>query len=513
MLTASRLTLRFADAPPVVSDAGFDLEPGGRFLICGATGSGKTTLLAAAVGIIPRLMPNPGYGGTVTLDGRPLSELGKDSLFSAIGYVSQNVEDQLWDLGVEDIVAFPLENRALPRAVIRARVAAVMVRLRLTRLAGRRVLTLSGGERRMVAIAAALVAEPRVLVLDEPTTGLDPEARARLRDLLSGGSGPETAALIADQDAAALAGAVDRIALLAGGRLGAAHPAEALMARLAPWIEAGLLPPRPERRPRPAVTPGETLLAVEGLETRLARPDGTPILRDVSLTLSAGETVAVLGRNGAGKTTLFKALLGLLPVARGRISLGGERAEGWTIARRARRVAYVPQNMRQILFNMTLKDEVLFAMTARTGVTDPALHAEAAACLARYDLAGMDEVNPFALSARQQGQLGLACAEAAGAPVAIIDEPLLARDLRGRALLEQFLTTMRQSGRAVMVITHDLELAEDIATRLVIVGGGGLTYDGPVEAGWRSAAFRELGWPLPLGLQTDPQTSARTGAA
>jgi len=222
-----------------------------------------------------------------------------------------------------------------------------------------------------------------------------------------------------------------------------------------------------------------------------------PILRDVALTLRAGETVAVLGRNGAGKTTLFKALLGLLPVTQGRITLGGERADGWTTARRARQIAYVPQDVRQILFNMTLIDEVLFAMTARTGVIDPALRATAAAQLARYDLAGMDEVNPFALSARQQGQLGLACADAAGAPVAIIDEPLLARDLRGRALLELFLTTMRQSGRAVMVITHDLELADDIATRLVIVGGGGLAYDGPVEAGWTSPPFRELGWALP----------------
>jgi len=500
MLTASRLTLGFADAPPVVSDAAFDLGPGGRLLICGATGSGKTTLLAAAAGIIPRLVPNPGYSGSVLLDGQPLAGLGKDALFAAIGYVSQNVEDQLWDLGVEDIVAFPLENRALPRAGIRARVAAVMERLRLTRLAGRRVLTLSGGERRMVAIAAALVAEPRVLVLDEPTTGLDPEARARLRDVLSGGLDPDTAALIADQDAAALEGAVDRIALLAGGRLGFAQPAGALIARQAPWRDAGLLPPRPERRARPSVTPGRTLLAVEGLQTRLAGPDGTPILRDIALTLCAGETVAVLGRNGAGKTTLFKALLGLLPVTRGRITLGGERAEGWTTARRARQIAYVPQNMRQILFNMTLIDEVLFAMTARTGVTDPALRAEAAARLARYDLAGMDEVNPFALSARQQGQLGLACADAAGAPVAIIDEPLLARDLRGRALLEQFLTAMRQSGRAVMVITHDLELADDIATRLIIVGGGGLAYDGPAGAGWTSPAFRELGWALPAGL-------------
>lgn len=504
MLKADRLTLGFDPSKPVILDATFEVGPGERLLVCGATGSGKTTLMAAAAGVIPRLVPNPGFSGSVALSGMPLADLPKDRLFAALGYVSQNVEDQLWDLGVEDIVAFPLENRALPRSQVRARVAAVLTRLHLTHLAGRRVLTLSGGERRMVAIAAALAAGPQALVLDEPTTGLDPEARARLRGVLTTDLGPETAVLIADQDAAAFTGAVDRIALLSGGRLPPAEPAAGLMQEPQRWREAGLLPPFPDRRSRPMATKGAELLRIDGLTTRLARADGAPVLRDVALSLQAGETVAVLGRNGAGKTTLFKALLGLLPVAAGRIAIEGTAAEGWTTARRARRIAYVPQNMRQILFNLTLADEMLFAMTARTGGADPALRVRASEILSRYDLAGMEEANPFALSARQQGQLGLACADAAGAPVAIVDEPLLARDLRGRALLERFIATMRDTGRAVMVITHDLELADDIATRLVIVGGGGIAYDGPVDAGWSSPAFAALGWDLPAGLQKAP---------
>ncbi|MFE3837222.1 ABC transporter ATP-binding protein [Pseudogemmobacter sonorensis] len=501
MLKAFRLRLGFEPGKPVIEDAGFELGPGGRLLVCGATGSGKTTLMAAAAGLIPRLLPNPGFAGEVTLDGAPLGGMTQDALFSAIGYVSQNVEDQLWDLGVEDVIAFPLENRAQPRTRIRERVAAVMARLHLTHLAGRRVLTLSGGERRMVALAAALGPGPRVLVLDEPTTGLDPEARARLRRALAEDLEPGTAALIADQDVGAFSGAVGQIALLAGGRLGPARPAAEMEEAAADWQAAGLLPPRPARRDRPQATPGRELLAIRGLTTRLARADGMPVLQDVALSLHAGETVAILGRNGAGKTTLFKSLLGLLPIASGRIAIEGEAAEGWTTARRARRISYVPQNMRQILFNMTLAEEMLFAMTAKTGVTDPDLRAKAARVLARYGLEGMAEANPFALSARQQGQLGLACADAAGAPVTIIDEPLLARDLRGRALLERFIARMRDRGRAVMVITHDLELADDIATRMVILGGGGIAHDGGVEAGWRSAAFAALGWELSARLR------------
>lgn len=503
MLSVSRLGLGFADLPPVVSDVTFDLRAGERLLICGATGSGKTTLISAAAGVIPRLLPNPGYQGEVTLDGRPLAEYSRDDLFARIGLVTQNVEEQLWDLGTEDVIAFPLENRGLPRADIRRITHDIMVKLELQPLSGRRVLTLSGGERRMVAMAAALVSGSKLLVLDEPTTGLDPEARARLRRALRDLTAAETAVLIADQDAAALADAVDRIALLQDGRLTTPQAPADLLDQTAPWDAAGLLAPRAPRRAHITPDLGQSLLSIKGLTTELARPSGEKILSDVSLQLRAGETVAVLGKNGAGKTTLFKSLLGLLKTATGRIEINGQDATGWTTAKRARQIAYVPQNMRQILFNLTLIDEMLFAMTATPGKSSPELREKASELLERYGLGGMEEANPFALSSRQQGQLGLACAEATLSPIAIIDEPLLARDRKGRALLESFVARMRAAGRASMLITHDLELADDIAERMVIVGGGGIAFDGPIAAGWGSAAFAELGWELPYGLEVD----------
>lgn len=500
MLSVKRLGLGFEGRLPLVREVSFGLDAGRRLLICGATGSGKTTLLQAVAGVIPRLMPNPGYQGEVELDGTPMGDIPKDDLFQMVGLVGQNVEEQLWDLGTEDLIAFPMENRAMARDEIRARVGAIMRRLELTHLTGRRVLSLSGGERRMVAMAAALASGSKLLILDEPTTGLDPEARSRLRRALREETGRDTAVLIADQDAAALGDVVDEIALLVEGRLSVPRAPEEVLSQDALWREAGLLPPRAPRRPRETQPTGPRLLSVEGLRTRLARPDGTPILRDAGFTLAAGEAVAVLGRNGAGKTTLFKSLLGLLPIAAGKIMLDGQEAHRWTTAKRARQIAYVPQNMRQILFNLTVIEEMLFAITAKAGVGDTAARARASELLARYDLAGQEETNPFALSARQQGQLGLACAEATGAPIAIIDEPLLARDLRGRDLLERFVLGMRAAGRAVMVITHDLELADDIASRMLIVGQGGIAFDGPVEAGWRSDAFTKLGWELPFGL-------------
>jgi energy-coupling factor transport system ATP-binding protein len=501
MLKLSSLNIGFGGSSLVVADAQLCLAEGQRLLICGAAGSGKTTLLGAAAGLIPRLIPVASFAGNIELKGNPLSSLSRDELFSTIGFVSQNVEDQLWDINVEDVIAFPMENRGLARAVVRSRLRQVIEELKLSELCGRRALTLSGGERRMVVIAAALVSNPAVLVLDEPTTGLDPEARARLSRALDQAAASVSALLVSEQDPASLRTVVDTISLLKDGALSAPVPREEILPHSEPWLEAGILPPNRARSQRKSPTVGRALFAVSGLTTGLIRSQGQPVLNDVGFEIRAGEAVALIGRNGAGKTTLFRSILGLTNISAGLISLDGARADSWSAARRARKIAYVPQNMRHILFNMTVIGEVIFAITASTATTTERTVTDlATAVLERYGLSGLAEANPFALSARQQALLGLACADAAGALVAIVDEPLLARDLKGRRMLDLFLSSMVESGRAVMLISHDLELVDDVAARLLILEGGSITYDGAVDKGWRSTAFAALGWTAPYGL-------------
>ena len=353
----------------------------------------------------------------------------------------------------------------------------------------------------MVAVAAALAAGPDLLVMDEPTTGLDPAARQRLCHILDQASQEVPTLLIADQDAVSLLPVADSLSLLRDGQLSAPKPPAECLQDHASWEEAGLLPPLRRRRVAPAGAIGRPMLAVSGLVTRLARAGGDPVLKAVTFEIRAGEVVALIGRNGAGKTTLFKAMLGLTKAAAGTIALDGAAADRWTVAARARKLAYIPQNMRHILFNMSVIGEVIFAITAATArSSDPDVLAKARAALARYDLGPLEEANPFSLSVRQQGLLGLACADAAGALVAIIDEPLLARDLHGRRMLERFIATMRDSGRAVMLISHDLELVDDLASRLMLLEGGSIAYDGPLDEGWRSPAFAALGWPAPYAF-------------
>jgi energy-coupling factor transport system ATP-binding protein len=243
---------------------------------------------------------------------------------------------------------------------------------------------------------------------------------------------------------------------------------------------------------------GPVALEVAGLRTRLRRADGEPVLQDVALSLRAGEVVGLVGRNGAGKSTLVQAVLGLAAVAAGRIVIGGEDAAGWTVARRARRIGYLPQNMRRMLFNLSVQDEVAFALTGDPSrIGDAAVRVRAAEALRPYGLADQAEASPFALSARAQALLGLACLEAASPAAAILDEPLLARDVHGRAMLDLFLRNARQAGRAVLLISHDLELVDDLCRRLLILDGGRIVFDGPTPDGWRSPAFQALGWPVP----------------
>ncbi len=235
----------------------------------------------------------------------------KDELFSMVGVVSQNVEDQLWDLGVEDLVAFPLENRGLARDVIRARIDDLLNELELNALRGRRVLTLSGGERRMVAMAAALAAEPKLLILDEPTTGLDPAARQRLVRVLKKLGAEIPALLIAEQDPASLQAVVTNVGLLKEGKLSPLVPLSEIINDAAVWEDAGVLPPIGIRkRLAGAKENGKVLVSVSGIKTQLQRRDGQPVLENVNFEIRAGEVVALIGKNGAGKTTLFSPFWG-----------------------------------------------------------------------------------------------------------------------------------------------------------------------------------------------------------
>ena len=503
MIDLYDVNVSFDGEVDVLAGISFTLEAGSCTLVTGAASVGKSTLLATSCGIVPQLVRPRHFSGEVRLHGEDVAGLDIGSLFQRFGIVLQAVEDQSWDLAVEDLIAFPLENAGVPRTEIRNRVQDMVDELECARLLGRKVSTLSGGEKRIAALASALIREPSVLVLDEPTSGLDPDACTRMVTILSGLHARGITLLIAEQNLSGFDGLAERVLFLGRhGNLVGDLPWKKALARADLFQAAGVEPPAgPAQAPQPLQRKTEQppALTVSALQSRLRRPDGEPVLPKVDLEFHPGEIAALIGPNGAGKSTLLRCLLGLEAKARGEIRVNGDSTETLTVAERARHIGYLPQNVRRMFFLLSVLEEVVFSLSGgRTGQKAVSEHRDQAmTLLARVHLDNKAQLSPFMLSMREQLMLALACMEAADPALVVLDEPLIGWDNEWRGVMLEFLAGSRRAGRSTLLISHDLSLAHQAVDRLLIMRDGALAFDRPAAGGGASEACRSLGWSRP----------------
>jgi energy-coupling factor transport system ATP-binding protein len=389
----------------------------------------------------------------------------------------------------------------VPQAEVRARVRSVIDEMGIARLVGRTVRTLSGGERRIAAIASALVWKPDLLVLDEPNSGLDPDARARMIGILRKLRRARLTLLVAEQDLAWFDGTADRVVFLQDGKLVDDLPWHAAVHATTPYAVTGVeqpFAPSPARIDRKPTQEGEAL-RVRQLSSTLCRQDGEPVLRSIDMVVEKGEIAGLIGSNGAGKTTLMRSLLGLQKSAAGSIEIGEENSSSWSIAQRARRIGYVAQNLRRMFFLLSILDEVVFSLSGGdTGAKALATHRDRAlSLLGGAGLADKADVSPFALSAREQLMLALVCIEATQPSIVILDEPLIACDRVSRAGVLAFLDRCRDRGCAALLVSHDLRLVDRAADRVLIMEDGKLAFEGVTAKAWESDVFARMGWPRP----------------
>jgi energy-coupling factor transport system ATP-binding protein len=497
LLRVTGLGVSYREGPEVLADISFTLERGAALVVTGEAGSGKSTLLLAAAGVIPKLIHSHAIRGSVELDGVPVANLGVPDLFRRVGVVMQSADEPFWDMAVEDQVAMPLENRGVPAPRIRERVSAMLRQLGIGHLLGRLVRSLSGGERRIFTLAAALVSEPEILVLDEPMNGLDPGARTRVAAILRRLRAAGLALLIAEQDVEWLEGLTQRVLSLTAPSGSDVRGAAGRAAPAAPRVPAS----------------GPAPLAASSVRSALRRGRGAPVVDAVSLAVRQGEVAGLIGANGSGKTTLLRLFLGLGRLASGTVEIGGEDAGGWTVAQRAARLGYATQNLGRMFFLLSSRDEVTFSLThGETGEGARTAHREQAlALLDRFGLAGRSEDSPFALSNREQLLLALACLEGAAPSAVILDEPLVAAYRTHREAFRAFLERCRERGSAVLLVSHDLGLLDRVTDRLLILDQGRIGFDGPTRQAWSSPAFAGLGWAAPRPY--DPASPANHGRA
>lgn len=484
-------------AVPVLKDVSLEIDEGEFLLLAGPSGAGKSTLLRCLNGLVPHF-----YGGTfsgeVSVLGHDPVTWGPGPMSRLVGMVFQSPEAQCVAPTVEEELAFAMENHGFSEAVMRQRIEEVTARLGIAHLRGRRLDTLSGGERQRVAIGAVLTLRPRILVLDEPTSQLDPqgaeevlETLQRLRETLG------LTVLLAEHRLERVVGYADRLLYLPGdgGWPLLGRPDEVL--RQMPWVP-------------PLVTLGQALgweplpLTVEEARRFVGRPagggkvggtslrpsshpvirvsglsfsyNGRPALQDVHLEVFPGEIVALMGANGAGKTTLLKHLVGLLRPQEGRVEVCGQDTRRVPLERLIARVGYVPQNPDMLLFADTVAQEMDF--TLRQHGRPAGMYGELPALLGLQEHLGR---YPRDLSVGERQRAALAAVLVAEPEVILLDEPTRGLDYAQKEALERFLLDRRREGRAIVLATHDVELVARCADRAVILEGGRVQAEGSVR--------------------------------
>ena len=500
ILAARSFTYRYPEAAaPALADVSLEVETGSFTVVAGESGSGKSTLLRAACGLVPHF-----HGGSVegefSVGGLSLREHGPGELAAICGTVFQDPESQVVMSGVRAEVSLPLEHRGVaPGAVARA-VEEVALVLGIERLLDRQVETLSGGELQRVALAAALAHRPRLLVLDEPTSQLDPVAGDELVWLLRRLNEEwGTAVLMAEHRLERCLPAADRVIAIDGGRVvhdsapadfltwaASERPALATpgarlfsLAGLKPLpasvkdarrrlADAGLTPSAgagdaaaPPLERRRLFAPRRPPAAVETRDLWHEIPDGPAILAGVDLRVEPGECVALMGRNGAGKSTLLRHLKGLAKPTRGRVERSGE-------------VALLLQNPGDYLVHEHVRDEAGADAVKSAG------------------LAARADSNPRDLSGGERQRLALEIVlEGGGVVLACLDEPTRGMDRARKLALARRLEALARAGTAVLVATHDTEFASEFAERVVLMGQGVTIADGSASevlaGGWHFA--------------------------
>ncbi|MFE2986187.1 ABC transporter ATP-binding protein [Streptomyces sp. NPDC059262] len=501
-------------ATPTVRNIELDVPEGELVLLVGPSGVGKSTLLGAVSGLVPHFTGGT-LSGRVTVAGRDTRTHKPRELADVVGTVGQDPLSHFVTDTVEDELAYGMESLGLAPDVMRRRVEETLDLLGLADLRERPIATLSGGQQQRVAIGSVLTPHPRVLVLDEPTSALDPAAAEEVLAVLQRlVHDLGTTVLMAEHRLERVVQYADQVALLAGPGepllLGA--PAEIMavspvfppvvdLGRLAGWsplpltvrdarrgsgeLRQRLAGREPHERPRAAVSPASrrpllrsrrqpevpAVAEVAGLAVRRGRVEA---LRHVDLTVGPGEIVALMGRNGAGKSTLLSTLVGLVRPSSGTALVGGAVPHRTGPRELIRRVGLVPQEPRDLLYADTVAAEC--AAADHDAGADPGTCRDLVSRL----LPGIaDDTHPRDLSEGQRLTLALAIVLTARPPLLLLDEPTRGLDYAAKARLVTVLRGLAAEGHAVVLATHDVELAAELSHRVAVLADGEIVANGP----------------------------------
>jgi energy-coupling factor transport system ATP-binding protein len=504
---------------PVIDHLSLKVRRGEFLGIVGPTGSGKSTLLALMAGIIPHYIHGE-LTGDIRLEGKETHELSLAGFAVYAGMVLQDPDSQLFNLLVRDELVWGLENRGIERVRQGELLREVLSFFRIEQLEERITYDLSGGEKQRVAIAAAYINRPDILLLDNPTSQLDPRgaglAIESIRRVLEQ---HETVVMVEDKIDELVAHA-DRLIVLDKGRIVLeGTPLE--ICRGLPELEAaGLYAPQvPElverlrargvrvrgepltveeavpvlrpivggrHRPGPQVRDQsqETVVAepavrIESVVYTYPPPHQTQAVQGVSCDVARASFCAIIGQNGSGKTTLARCMSGYLKPTQGRILVSGKDVHRTAVLERARLIGYVFQNPETQLFKNSAYEDVLYGLH-NLGIKGGEAKERTQMALGMLNLWEKREVHPFRLSYGDKQRLAIATIAALEPIALVIDEPTTGQDHRQAHQTMRLLDKLRREvGITVIVITHSMPLAAEYCDRIVAMCEGKILLDGP----------------------------------
>ena len=520
IIVIEQFSYKYAGAEQfALKDINLRIKRGEYVGIMGPTGAGKTTLCLAMNGIVPHFYGGDFYG-SVSINSMDTVDHPTFDLAEHVGMVFEDPEIQLTAPSVAREIAFALENIRTPVSEIKRRIPVALEMVRLPGMEDRHPHQLSGGQKQRLAIAAALALRPGVLVLDEPTSQLDPvgtdEVFAIARELNQEHGITIVLVSHASEEVAEYA---DRVVLLGGGKLLTEAPPRQFFANIDLLRENEVRPPevtlafnhllngrKPVSLPvtlpdalkayeklkgdvafrETAVFPGDDqpnpigniLLQTEDLH--YAYENGTQALQGVSLSIRQGEYVAIVGQNGAGKSTLVRHFLHLLEATSGRVMVLGKDVTTYSVSDLAQNIGYISQNPDNQIFSDSVKNEVAFALK-NLKFPPEEVEKRVSDSLSEMKLEWASDHHPLNLSKGDRSRIVIAAIMAMKPDILIFDEPTTGQDYLGARAILDLTRELHQAGKTIIVITHHLYLLPGYAKRLIVMGKGKVLLDGPLR--------------------------------